>query len=651
MINLDGKKVLLTQNTLRGFSGSEVVTLEIATYFRRHGAEVRVFTWEVDEPILSEFRARGIKVTTDDYSDYYNDLDYVWVHHQILPIGLLEKFRDKKLKLPFFFFNHMSSFKDLPIEHPYIYDLEKKLPAKSLFVSEEAKKVLTEMYGKFYNTARIFPNPFPDEFLRKEVDRSYEELRRVLVVSNHPPEEVLELEKILRTSGVVVDYLGSASKRYQLLSPEILRQYNVVISIGKTVQYCLAQAIPVYVYDQFGGCGYLSAKNFEKARYANFSGRGFRKKSAEKIAIELKEGMARAKRFQNERHGEFIREFSLSSNMEKIFEKISRTDVKLEESYISYVIASQNMARNTILLRQIKDVNEELIKTQAVANERLGIIRSFESSGAVRLARAVRNPREVLQRKLDKAREKHKKPEIVAVLCVYNEELNIDGCLRHLEKYVDKIVIFDDNSSDRSVEIARKHKKVAKIVLNPNKHEWDERENRRAVFRAALEVSQKEKVFALCIDADERFEIRFLQNLKRITQKLDEKTYVSVHFRELWGDCDHYRVDGVWGDKKKDILFRLLPNMTFDYPQKHHIHWHSAELDRELLLDYNLYHLKMIKAEDREARRQLYNNLDPEKKMQTIGYDYLVDDKGIILKKITTEERYDLTTVPDYYKS
>ena len=46
--------------------------------------------------------------------------------------------------------------------------------------------------------------------------------------------------------------------------------------------------------------------------------------------------------------------------------------------------------------------------------------------------------------------QKRRKPEIIAVLCVHNEQLNIDTCLYHLEPYVEKIVILDDGSTELS---------------------------------------------------------------------------------------------------------------------------------------------------------------------------------------------------------
>ena len=60
--------------------------------------------------------------------------------------------------------------------------------------------------------------------------------------------------------------------------------------------------------------------------------------------------------------------------------------------------------------------------------------------------------------------------------------------------------------------------------------------------------------------------------------------------------------------------------MTFEFKQNHHIFWHYKELNQNLyLLPYNLYHLKMIREEERIKRVNLYNTLDPNLEMQPIG--------------------------------
>ncbi len=80
--------------------------------------------------------------------------------------------------------------------------------------------------------------------------------------------------------------------------------------------------------------------------------------------------------------------------------------------------------------------------------------------------------------------------------------------------------------------------------------------------------------------------------------------------------------------------------------QKHHIPWYHDKIKEFEMLDYNIYHLKMLNHADRVKRAELYEKLDPEHKMQSIGYAYLVDCKDMELCQVSSEKKYDLDTLP-----
>lgn len=237
-----------------------------------------------------------------------------------------------------------------------------------------------------------------------------------------------------------------------------------------------------------------------------------------------------------------------------------------------------------------------------------------------------------------------KQNSITAIMCVKNESYYLPGFLKHIEPYIDHVIALDDGSTDNTIEILESFPKTLE-VLRSEYHadqDWPERENRIRLITRARELGAD---WVLCCDPDERFEIRFLRKMKKITAS-GRNCYV-VHFRELWGNCRQYRSDGIWDQKQKDILFPLSSTMTYDYESNHHIPWRYRELNDKLVkLDYNLYHCKMIRSEHRVMRRDLYNKLDPELKMQPIGYDYLTETEGIQLKKIPFLRRYDYSTIP-----
>ena len=56
------------------------------------------------------------------------------------------------------------------------------------------------------------------------------------------------------------------------MTPEVLAPYDAVVTIGKTVQYALSMGIPAYVYDHFGGVGWLDEDSLEPELHWAFSG-------------------------------------------------------------------------------------------------------------------------------------------------------------------------------------------------------------------------------------------------------------------------------------------------------------------------------------------------------------------------------------------
>ena len=241
-----------------------------------------------------------------------------------------------------------------------------------------------------------------------------------------------------------------------------------------------------------------------------------------------------------------------------------------------------------------------------------------------------------------------RKKKIYLILTVKNESYYLPSFLAHISKYVDGIVALDDGSSDNTVEILHAEKKTIEVI-ECEKHDsldWDERGNREKAIRRAYELGAD---WVLCADPDEHFEERFLKKLQ-IYANVKHCCY-RIWFRELWGHYDTWRSDGVWGKKRKDVFFPVSETMTFNHKNQHHFSWTYAELmDERIFINHSVYHLKMIREKDRKWRSELYNTLDPNKTMQSRGYDYLVDETGILLQVIQEKNKYDYEHIPDDLK-
>lgn len=363
MDSLKGKKIIITQNALRSLAGSEIVTLELAEYLQRIGMKVVVFTWFLGSPMMDEFAKRDIIVTTNEYDPILEKADYVWVHHQVIPFLILDNLQ-KSTKKPIFIFLHMSALKEIYLEQPYVYDLERQISSKSIFMAEEALQLAKSLYyGYFekYDELGIFPNPVPEEYLNR--CKHSGRLKKILIISNHPTKEVNEACKLLLQNGITSELLGKDGIS-RLISRDILGQYDLVITVAKSVQYCLCTGTPVYVYDHFGGCGYLNSKNIKKAACNNYSGRGFDKKTPKQIADEILNGYDDAYKFQNENIKSFQEKYSIANNVNFVFSNIKPTRIRVEKKYIDYVKSVESLVKDGVV-----SANMLIIKREELENK------------------------------------------------------------------------------------------------------------------------------------------------------------------------------------------------------------------------------------------------------------------------------------------
>jgi GT2 family glycosyltransferase len=243
-------------------------------------------------------------------------------------------------------------------------------------------------------------------------------------------------------------------------------------------------------------------------------------------------------------------------------------------------------------------------------------------------------------------------PKIACVMQVRNEERYLGGCLAHLRDHVDGFIVLDDGSTDGTRQILEREGHLLDYLMNPprDQHVWRERENKMRLLQRARDLGVD---WVLCCDADERYERQFLDNLRAIAHSLShELACVSVTMRELWNSPRQFRVDGIWGNKIRSRFFRVPREITFDLDADVHGQWYPdgvREQGRMVRIRHVLYHLKSIRREDRLLRRDFYNRIDPERRFQAVGYDYLADEGPDLRLEIIgngREYRYD-TLPPD----
>ena len=99
------------------------------------------------------------------------------------------------------------------------------------------------------------------------------------------------------------------------------------------------------------------------------------------------------------------------------------------------------------------------------------------------------------------------KPNLSVVLATYNEEANLDRCLKSVADIADEIVIVDGQSSDKTLEIAKKyHARVISTTNKPNFH-----------INKNIGIDAASGKWILQLDADEAVSPPLAQEIKSVT--------------------------------------------------------------------------------------------------------------------------------------
>ena len=278
--------MLVLTNHFREFAGSEIVALEVARWFRSQGDVVSIGVNAFGDPIRKH--ASEFDIITDVRGLDLSAYDLIWCQHDLLSLLPVETWRQAaKSLLPHIALASLSPFE--PMEHLnglLAWALSADVYANS---DETASHLRRENPGLVTpKSIRVFHNAAPDEFWAAYAPAiAPKALRTVTLISNHPPPELKDAIELLREEGVVVRHLGRNAEA-RLVGPQDVSAPDAVITIGKSVVYAVAQRKPVYMYDRFGGDGWLTTSNFSTNSRFNFSGRPAKRLlSARAIVDEL----------------------------------------------------------------------------------------------------------------------------------------------------------------------------------------------------------------------------------------------------------------------------------------------------------------------------------------------------------------------------
>ena len=396
--------VLIANYFIKNFTGSEINALQLCLALRNLGINADVATFFFDQPLRHFFEDNGIRVNNLLDNDFeLGKYDLFWAHHIHTINHLIFGFKPQQAHI---IYSCLGPFSPLSVPPYYHNELNYILSN-----SEGNTSVLLEE-GVAGNKIHYFPNFAPEEFFSQHRTQPSTILRKIGVVSNHPPEELRDFSKIATKNGYVVDFIGFEGQQV-LVTPALLKNYDLIISIGKTVQYCFALKIPVYCYDHFGGPGFITHDNIETSEYYNFSGRAIdRKLSGTELFKEIFELYPKAQSNLTFLYQHAEKHFMLEKNIENLLGLLSKQEkIDLSKICKDYALTKRHhqdfLERLTYQIRleeqlsgKLSDPYDSMTHHQVIADLQQEVL-SYTLSKSWRLTRPFRKIMNLFRKKND----------------------------------------------------------------------------------------------------------------------------------------------------------------------------------------------------------------------------------------------------------
>jgi glycosyltransferase involved in cell wall biosynthesis len=250
-----GLRVLLTNITLAGRSGTETVTRDLALSLLRAGHRPMVYSPRLG-PIAEELRAASIPVA-DDIGDIRETPDVIHGHHVVQTAAAAVRFPD----VPVLFVCHdFNSWHDVP----------PKLPNVQAFVaiSDGFRDRLVIEEGVDPARVHVVLNAVDTERFQAGPPLPPKPRRALAFVKNHGHLAAIQLACAAR--GVSVDAVGAAIDRLVDAPEALLHDYDLVFTSARSALEAMACLRPVIVCDGRGLAGLATTDLYPGWRRENF---------------------------------------------------------------------------------------------------------------------------------------------------------------------------------------------------------------------------------------------------------------------------------------------------------------------------------------------------------------------------------------------
>jgi len=210
--------------------------------------------------------------------------------------------------------------------------------------------------------------------------------------------------------------------------------------------------------------------------------------------------------------------------------------------------------------------------------------------------------------------------KLVGITKIRNEELIIQDTLDHFAEFCDGIYVYDDCSTDRTVEICKNHKAVKSILEGESwdtNRIWAETKNRLKILRHCqlTEFTDFFPHWIIFFDADERieFDFRFFDFTRRVCKEFDAVRMRLFDFYITAQDVDKPYHKRRWmGPEYREIImmFKHSPHLNFNLPDQREV---TLKPNAKILnAGYVKHYGKAISVEEWEKTCDYYMTFWPE---------------------------------------
>ena len=207
------------------------------------------------------------------------------------------------------------------------------------------------------------------------------------------------------------------------------------------------------------------------------------------------------------------------------------------------------------------------------------------------------------------------KPRFLAALRIKNESARIHEVITSVLPLCDRVLIFDDHSTDETVEICRSFGEAVTVLYSP----FEGLDEARDKNHLMAEIQQLEPEWVLWIDGDEVLEKNGPDKLRRAADQHRGQPSYSLRVAYLWDDDRQMRTDGIFGRFQRPSMFRLAgqPPSRLRFKATHYGgNFHCGNVPARLApgavrLNVWLKHYGYLTREQRLRKYRWYNKIDP----------------------------------------